>query len=135
MTQNAIEVKRPKVLTTETPIVCLCGSTKFKYEYRIVNRFMTIRGIAVLSVGGFHHSENYELTNQEKENVDELHKRKIDIADFIFVIDVDSYVGDSTKSEIEYGKANNVPIFYLSDEPQIFKPEIIKGIEDNRFEL
>lgn len=45
--------------------------------------------------------------------LDDIHKRKIDMADEIFVINVDGYIGESTKSEIEYAKAHNKTINYL----------------------
>jgi hypothetical protein len=48
-----------------------------------------------------------------KEVVDELHKRKIDLADEVFVINVGGYIGDSTRSEINYAFHHNKPISYL----------------------
>ena len=42
-----------------------------------------------------------------------MHKRKIDLADEIFVINVDGYIGSSTKSEIEYAKSTNKVVGYL----------------------
>lgn len=47
--------------------------------------------------------------------LDDMHKRKIDMADEIFVINVGGYIGTSTRSEIEYAKANNKPIRYLEE--------------------
>ena len=45
--------------------------------------------------------------------LDDMHKRKIDMADEIFVINVGGYIGSSTKSEIEYAKANGREVRYL----------------------
>ena len=42
-----------------------------------------------------------------------MHKRKIDMADEIFVINVGGYIGFSTRSEIEYAKATNKVVSYL----------------------
>lgn len=50
-----------------------------------------------------------------KEMLDEMHKRKIDMADSIYVINVGGYIGDSTKSEIEYAKAHGKAIHYLEE--------------------
>jgi hypothetical protein len=44
--------------------------------------------------------------------LDDMHKRKIDMADEIFVINVNGYIGNSTKSEIEYAKSKGLPIKY-----------------------
>jgi hypothetical protein len=48
-----------------------------------------------------------------KEMLDDMHKRKIDMADSIFVINVGGYIGDSTRSEIEYAKAHGKKVEYL----------------------
>ena len=48
-----------------------------------------------------------------KEMLDDMHKRKIDLADEIFVINVGGYIGESTKSEIEYAKSMGKKINYL----------------------
>ena len=48
-----------------------------------------------------------------KEMLDDMHKRKIDMADEIFVINVNGYIGESTKSEIEYAKLHGKKVNYL----------------------
>lgn len=50
-----------------------------------------------------------------KEMLDDMHKRKIDMADEIFVINVGGYIGDSTKSEIEYAIKNGKKVNYLEN--------------------
>lgn len=47
--------------------------------------------------------------------LDDMHKRKIDMADEIFVINVDGYIGSSTRSEIEYAETHNKNVNYLVD--------------------
>ena len=47
--------------------------------------------------------------------LDDMHKRKIDMADEIYVINVGGYIGSSTQSEIEYAKAKGIPVRYLED--------------------
>lgn len=47
--------------------------------------------------------------------LNDMHKRKIDMADEIFVINVNEYIGNSTKSEIEYAEAHNKKVNYLVD--------------------
>lgn len=107
-------------------IVCLCGSTRFKDEYRAENARLTLQGKIVLSVGFFHHSgdapegvaehvERFE-NSETKANLDELHKRKIDLADWIHVINPGGYIGESTKSEIEYALENGKPVSFYGPE-------------------
>jgi len=101
------------------PIVCLCGSTRFYKEYREANYQLTMNGNIVLSVGFFphladgEHNEGRGCTPEQKVALDELHKRKIDLADWVYVLNVGGYIGDSTKSEIEYTTKLRKPIKYL----------------------
>lgn len=52
-------------------------------------------------------------TSQYKQLADEQHKRKIDICDVVFVLNVGGYIGESTRSDIEYAKKIGKPIVYL----------------------
>jgi hypothetical protein len=47
--------------------------------------------------------------------LDDMHKRKIDMADAIYVINVGGYIGSSTRSEIEYAKATGKEVLYLEE--------------------
>lgn len=97
-------------------IVTLCGSTKFKDEFYEVQKKLTLDGYIVISVGLFGHSGDNEVwTDGIKKMLDDMHKRKIDMADEIFVINVDGYIGSSTQSEIEYAKSKGLPIKYYCD--------------------
>ena len=105
-------VGRFKVLT-------LCGSTRFKDAFLETQKRLTLEGNIVISVGLFGHSGDDEVWNEgTKEMLDDMHKRKIDMADAIYVINVGGYVGSSTRSEIEYARKNGKEI--LSLEPISF---------------
>ena len=54
-------------------------------------------------------------TEGTKEMLDDMHKRKIDMADSIYVINVGGYIGESTRSEIEYAKKNGKEVHYLEE--------------------
>ena len=95
-------------------IITLCGSTKFKEQYLEAQKRLTLEGNIVISVGLFGHSGDDEVwTEGTKAMLDDMHKRKIDLADEIFVVNVDGYIGESTRSEIEYAKANGKVVKYL----------------------
>lgn len=95
-------------------VITLCGSTKFKDEYMKAQKDLTLQGNIVISVGLFGHSGDDEVwTEGTKEMLDNMHKRKIDMADEIFVINVGGYIGESTKSEIEYAIRNGKKVNYL----------------------
>ncbi|MBD8591206.1 hypothetical protein IFT92_26060 [Peribacillus simplex] len=94
-------------------IITLCGSTKFKEEFEKINSLLTLEGNIVLSVGVFQHSNNIIITDEQKEKLDFLHKRKIDISDEIFVINVNGYIGSSTQSEVDYAIMKQKTVRYL----------------------
>ena len=104
-------------------VVTLCGSTRFKNEFMEVQKKLTLEGNIVISVGLFGHSGDSEVwenmdegtLTQTKEILDDMHKRKIDMADEIFVINVGGYIGDSTRSEIDYAIEHGKRVRYLED--------------------
>jgi len=105
------------------PIVCLCGSTRFMEAFFDAGWKFTLEGQIVLSVGVCKHAEHHggEALGQDvADKLDELHLRKIDLADSVFVLNVGGYIGDSTRKEIEYAVSKDKPIRYLES---IIMPE------------
>ena len=99
-------------------IVCLCGSTRFSKEFHDANLRETLAGNIVLSIGVDTKSDTDlllagELTESDKDRLDWLHKRKIDLADRVFILNVNGYIGKSTRSEIEYAQSLGKIITYL----------------------
>lgn len=106
---------RPKV-------VCLCGSTRFFKTFMEANYRETMAGNIVLSVGFYSHAsdeahgEDVGITSEQKTALDELHKRKIDLADQVLILNVGGYIGESTKSELDYAIALGKQVRYLEPE-------------------
>ena len=109
-------------MTSKPKVVCLCGSTRFYQEFQEANFRETMAGRIVLSVGFFAHAreqmekthgQGVGITPEEKVMLDELHKRKIDLADEVFVLNVGNYIGESTASEISYANSIGKRIRYL----------------------
>ena len=95
-------------------VITLCGSTRFKDDFLEAQKRLTLEGNIVISVGLFGHSGDEEVwTPGTKEMLDNMHKRKIDMADAIYVINVGGYIGESTRSEIEYAKKKKKTVMYL----------------------
>jgi hypothetical protein len=102
----------------KTKIVCLCGSTRFTPLMMMVEWEYAKQGI--LALGWFvkpttkdepdHHLAEAEGVH---EIFDELHKRKIDLSDDVLILNVGGYIGESTRSEIEYAKAHGKPVRYF----------------------
>jgi hypothetical protein len=96
------------------PIITLCGSTRFKDDFILVQKELTLQGYIVISVGLFGHSGDQEVWDEgTKEMLDNMHERKIDMAQAIYVINKGGYIGSSTRSEIEYAKAAGKDIYYM----------------------
>jgi nucleoside 2-deoxyribosyltransferase len=104
-------------------VITLCGSTRFKEEFLQIQKQLTLKGNIVLSVGVFSHSGDSDAfegmsedhVNKTKMMLDDMHKRKIDMADEIFVINVDGYIGDSTASEMAYATQTGKPIRFYNN--------------------
>ena len=120
-------------------IVTLCGSTRFKEQFleaqkrltltfgRVLSRLGRVdaritllsllhhlEGCIVISVGLFGHSGDDEVWKPGvKEMLDDMHLRKIDLADEVFVINVGGYIGESTRREIAYAEETGKTIKYL----------------------
>jgi hypothetical protein len=102
-------------------VITLCGSTKFKKQFREAEASLTLQGHIVISLGFFEQSEGIKITEEQESMFKEMHFKKIDMADEIFIIDVNGYIGSSTSKEIEYAKKTNKSVHYYS-----------KGIDINR---
>ena len=97
----------------ETKFVCLLGSTKFKKEFEQATLDWSLKGFIVLTVICFSHADNIVLTEEQKTLADDLHLQKIAMADEVFVINPNGYIGSSTRNEINYAEFLNKPISYL----------------------
>ncbi len=94
-------------------IVCICGSTRFRDEMADANRRLTLAGTVVLAPAVFQHSGD-TITEAQKARLDELHLKKIDLADAVFVVDPRGYIGESTSREIAYAVSTGKRVFRLS---------------------
>lgn len=113
---DPVLVARPRVIT-------LCGSSRFPEAFHLANAHLSMQGHVVISLGLFGHadeptgarfmtSDGNEAT-PEKVALDQLHFRKIDLSDGIFVVNVGGYVGSSTKREIEYARSQGKSVEFM----------------------
>lgn len=96
-------------------VITLCGSTRFKEDFERINKMLTLMGNIVISVGCFGHAGDV-FTEEQKIMLDDIHKRKIDMADAIYVINKDGYIGQSTKSEIKYAIERGKQVIFMEDD-------------------
>lgn len=95
-------------------VITLCGSIKFKNEFFKVQEKLTLEGNIVLTLNFFNTVK--EIPVEMKTMLDKMHRQKIDMSDEIYVINFGGYIGESTKSEIEYAELNGKKISYLEEQ-------------------
>ena len=111
-------------MNSKPKIVCLCGSTRFLDTFHRANLMETLAGRIVLSIGcNTQKDANFlicaTLLPETKKKLDELHKRKIDMCDEVFVLNVDDYVGETVQQEIEYAQSIGRPIRWLEGKKEV----------------
>ena len=97
-------------------IVCLCGSTRFMDAFFEAGWNYTLLGYIVLSVGVCKHAKDHggeALGQAVVDMLDELHLRKIDLAEEVMILNVGGYIGKSTQKELDYAKKSGKCIIYL----------------------
>jgi hypothetical protein len=92
-------------------IITLCGSTDFKYEYARINMLFTLAGNVVLSCGVFR--EDFSEIEKFRGLLEEIHRKKINMSDIVFVINCNGVIGEHTLLEIEYAGRIHKQIIYL----------------------
>lgn len=109
-------------ISARPTVVCLCGSTRFSQAFQEANLRETLAGRIVLTIGCDMRSDAElfaRMTEDErakvKRDLDELHKRKIDLADQVLILNVGGYIGESTRSELEYATARGKRVRYLEE--------------------
>jgi len=103
-------------MAKDYPVITLCGSVKFKDIFMEKQRELTLQGNIVISVGFFGLPDDREVLKEDiKEMLDDIHKRKIDMADIVYIINPNGYIGSSTQSEIEYAHAHGKQVQFMCE--------------------
>lgn len=111
-------------------IITLCGSTKFKEDFLRIQKELTLQGNIVLSPCVFTHSDNEDISEETKKMLFDIHKYKINMADEIYVINKNGYIGEYTKFEILYATILNKPIKYMEEITKYKNDVFDKDIKD-----
>ncbi len=112
-----------KIIPSKPKIICMCGSTRFadlmaaiSWEFeKMGNIVLRVNFVPEWYVQKSGWKENSHGAEQEglKEVLDELHCRKIDLCDIVYVCNNKGYSGESTTNEINYAKKIGKPIMYM----------------------
>lgn len=127
---RGLHMKKPKV-------VVLCGSSRF-VEIMAVCAWMLERDEGAIALGlhllPWWYAKKEEIPDHLAEHegvaeqMDELHLRKIDLADEVFVVSLNGYKGESTRREIAYAESKGIPVRYLEEKTAMFKAIVDKII-------
>jgi len=96
-------------------VITVCGSLKFRNEMLEITEKMALEENCMLSVIYPTKEDKDAYTEEEIMILDKMHKEKIKLSDAILVVNVGGYIGNSTKSEIEFAKSLNKEIIYYTD--------------------
>lgn len=96
-------------------VITVCGSYKFKKEMNEITEKMALKGNCMLTPIELTKNNKEAYTKEECLTLGKMHKDKIKLSDAILVVNVDGYIGTSTKSEIEYAKSLNKEVLYYTD--------------------
>lgn len=108
---DSIEINK---LIVVPKIVCLCGSGRFLKTMEQIEHKETLKGKIVLTIGcNTKDVARHQSLAKHKQMLDELHLRKIDLADEVFILNVGGYIGESTAKELEYAKSKGKKIIFL----------------------
>lgn len=112
---------------TRPRIICLCGSTRFIEQFAITTWELEregyiVLGCTLLPMWYCNTPSHFGEATGTKEQCDELHKRKIDLADEVLVLNIGGYIGESTRSEIEYAIRLGKPVRYIEDAAALRTP-------------
>ena len=94
--------------------ITLCGSLRFQKEMMIIAEKMSLDGNCVLTPV-YPVSDNIERSKEQLIKLKDAHFKRIEFSDGILVVNVNNYIGDSTKLEIEYAKKLGKQIMYYTD--------------------
>lgn len=96
-------------------IICIIGSTKYKSEIQSKAAELTLDGYIVLPLTVFSHSDNLSLSEGQINMLKDMIKKKIDIADEVYVVNPkNTIIGDNTLEEINYALNNNKKVTYMN---------------------
>lgn len=97
-------------------IITVCGSLRFYKEMMEITEKMELQGNCMLvPIYNPTRPNKDDFTKEEALMLDKMHKERIKLADSILVVNVNDYIGSSTKSEIEFTKSLNKEILYYTD--------------------
>lgn len=96
-------------------IITICGSLRFQKEMMELSEELELAGNCVLAPIYPVRQGKDAYTESEVSVLNAMHREKIKLSDAVFIVNVDGYMGDSTKSEMEYAKALGKEILYYTN--------------------
>lgn len=110
--------------------ITVCGSMKFWDEIVEIGSYLTRMGnVVIIPIKDMRPNE--EIDDYARKMYAREHKKKIDISDCIYVVNIGGYIGESVKREIAYAHETDKPVFF--HESALQNPHIVTLIGSRRF--
>ncbi len=95
----------------EIKVITICGSMRYSKEMMKISEELELKkGYAVIQC--VYNVDGLKYEGLDASILDKIHRKKIDISDAIYVVNIDGYIGDSTKKEIEYALNSGKEVIY-----------------------
>ena len=92
-------------------VITICGSMRYAKEMMKISEELELKkGYAVIQC--VYNVDGLKYEGVDASILDKIHRKKIDISDAIYVVNIDGYIGNSTKKEIEYAMNNGKEVLY-----------------------
>ena len=89
---------------TDIKVITICGSMRFSKEMMKISEELELKkGYAVIQC--VYNVDGLKYEGFDAKLLDKIHRKKIEISDAIYVVNVNGYIGNSTRNEIEYAKS------------------------------
>ncbi len=96
-------------------IITICGSLKCQKEMMEVAEKLALEGNCVLTPV-FPVTKNLEISDNQLKNLKAEHFKRIELSDSIYVININNYIGESTRLEIDYAQSLGKEIVYMENQ-------------------
>lgn len=95
-------------------VICLCGPERYKSEFMSAFRAFTLLGHVVVMPPMLDGTNGGAFVNEEtQKKLDELHLKKIQMSDIVYIVNPKGVTNPRTRREIEYAESLGKEIRYL----------------------
>ena len=94
--------------------VTICGSMRFEDEMKSI-AFLLETKYKMCVLQCVYNVDKKNLSASEIETLNKSHFRKIDIADAVYIVNINGYIGEQVKKEIAYARKIGKEVIFHTD--------------------